>query len=382
MLARRARIFKARGATEATRGGTLPTARRLLLYVGAWTLVGLLFGSQAVVYSLYSGAPRVALPLASALADWYVWALLTPLILWLGRRFPLVRAGWWWRSLPVLFVASLVFTAVKIALRTGLGELLPGLPTMPLRVVILAQFHIQVATFWVILGIGAAFEYYAKFRERELRASQLESRLAQAQLEVLRMQLQPHFLFNTLHTISAFMQEGEIEAADRMISRLSDLLRLALESSGAQEVPLRQEMDFLQRYLEIQQIRFQDQLRVSLDVPDDLLNACVPSLILQPLVENAIKHGVTPRAEGGEVTVTVGREQSVLRVAVRDDGPGLSASGARAANGGGVGLANTQARLAQLYGDRHRFSVANHPDGGVLVELSIPLRIAAPLRSD
>ena len=329
-----------------------------------------------MLYSLYSGTPRVALPLASALADWYVWALLTPLILWLGRRFPLVRAGWWWRSLPVLFVASLVFTVVKIALRAGLGELLPGVPTMRLQVVILAQFHIQVATFWVILGIGAAFEYYAKFRERELRASQLESRLAQAQLDVLRMQLQPHFLFNTLHTISAFMQEGEIEAADRMISRLSDLLRLALESAGAQEVPLRQEMDFLHRYLEIQQIRFQDQLRVRLEVPDELLDACVPSLILQPLVENAIKHGVTPRAEGGEVTVTVSREQDVLRVTVRDDGPGLSASGARSATCGGVGLANTQARLAQLYGDRHRFSVANHPAGGVLVELSIPLRMS------
>ena len=353
----------------------MPTARRVLFYIGAWTLVGLLFGSQAVLYSLYTGTPRVTLPLASALADWYMWALLTPAILALGRRFPLVRGGWWWRSLPVLFVASLVFTAVKIALRAGLGQLIPALPTMPLRVVVLAQFHIQVATFWVILGIGAAFEYYAKFRERELRASQLESRLAQAQLEVLRMQLQPHFLFNTLHTISAFMQEGEIEAADRMISRLSDLLRLALESSGAHEVPLRQEMDFLKRYLEIQQIRFQDQLRVGLDVPDELLDACIPSLILQPLVENAIKHGVTARAEGGTVTLAVAREHDTLRVTIRDDGPGLSAGGARTASGSGVGLANTRARLEQLYGDRHRFSVANHPDGGVLAELSIPLRL-------
>ena len=354
-----------------------PTARRVLFYIGAWTLVGLLFGSQAVLYSLYTGAPRVVLPLASALADWYMWALLTPAILALGRRYPLVRAGWWWRSLPALFVAGLVITAIKIALRAGLGQLVPGLPTMPLRVVVLAQFHIQVATFWVILGIGAAFEYYAKFRERELRASQLESRLAQAQLDVLRTQLQPHFLFNTLHTISAFMQEGEIEAADRMISRLSDLLRLALESAGAQEVPLRQEMDFLARYVEIQQIRFQDQLRVALDVPDELLDAYVPSLILQPLVENAIKHGVTRRAEGGEVTLTVARENGALRVTVRDDGPGLPSTGLSPHSGSGVGLSNTRARLEQLYGDRHRFSVGNHPDGGVLVELSIPLRAAS-----
>jgi two-component system LytT family sensor kinase len=247
-------------------------------------------------------------------------------------------------------------------------------------VMLLAQFHIQVATFWVILGIGAAFEYYGKYRERELSASQLESRLAQAQLDVLRMQLQPHFLFNTLHTISAFMQEGEIDAADRMISRLSDLLRLALETAGAQEVPLRQEMDFLRRYLEIQQIRFQDQLRVTIDVPDDLLDAAVPSLLLQPLVENAIKHGVTPRAEGGEVSVRVARDDGDLHIAVRDDGPGLPASSQHppaGSPGSGVGLANTRARLVQLYGDKHRFTVGNHPDGGALVELSLPFREAA-----
>ncbi|HEX6049656.1 MAG TPA: histidine kinase [Gemmatimonadaceae bacterium] len=348
--------------------------KTLLAYVGAWTLVGLLFGSQAVLYSMYTGNGQWRRPLASALADWYVWALLAPAILRVGRKFPLVRPGWWWRSVPVLFIAGLVFTAVKIGIRYGVGQIIPGLPTMPPRTVVLAQFHLNVATFWVILGIGAAFEYYAKYRERELRASQLESRLAQAQLDVLRMQLQPHFLFNTLHTISAFMQEGEIEAADRMITRLSDLLRLALDSAGDQEVPLRQEMDFLRRYLEIQQIRFQDQLRVRLEVPDELLDARVPSLILQPLVENAIKHGITPRAEGGQVMIQVTRTDGDLRLAVRDDGPGL-VDPARGHSSSGVGLANTRARLAQLYADRHRFVVANHPDGGVLVELSIPLRL-------
>jgi two-component system, LytTR family, sensor kinase len=159
-----------------------------------------------------------------------------------------------------------------------------------------------------------------------------------------------------------------------MISRLSDLLRLALEGGGAQEVPLRQEMAFLERYLEIQQIRFQEQLRVSLRVPDELLDACVPSLILQPLVENAIKHGVTPRAEGGEVSVEVTREHGRLRLAVRDDGPGITAASTRVGNG--VGLANTRARLEQLYGDRQRFVVGNAPGGGALVELTIPLHRA------
>jgi len=322
---------------------------------------------------LYSGRPQIVRPLVSSLADWYCWAILTPAILVVGRRFPLVRPGWWWRSVPMLFVAGLVFTAIKIALRSAVGWVFPSIPTMAFGMVVMAQFHIQVATFWVILGIGSAFEYYGKFRERELRASQLESRLAQSQLEVLRMQLQPHFLFNTLHTISAFMQEGEIEDADRMISRLSDLLRLALDTGGVQEVPLRQEMDFLRRYLEIQQIRFQDQLRITLDVPDELLDAQVPSLILQPLVENAIKHGVTPRAEGGEVTVVVKREGNRLRLTVRDDGPGLNSQDARGASGNGVGLANTRARLEQLYGDRQQFVVGNYPTGGAQVELTIPL---------
>ena len=352
--------------------------RRALFYVGAWTLVGLLFGSQTAIYSLYSNRPQVLRPLASALADWYVWALLTPAILALGRRFPLVRPGWWWRSVPVLFVASLAFTVLRVALRSWIAALVPALPAMPFRIGLLAQFHLQVATFWVILGIGAAFEYYAKFRERELRASQLESRLAQAQLEVLRMQLQPHFLFNTLHTISAFMQEGEIEDADRMISRLSDLLRLALESGGVQEVPLRQEMDFLRRYLEIQQIRFQDQLRMRLDVPDELLDAAVPTLILQPLVENAIKHGVTRRASGGEVAVTVERDDGRLRFLVEDDGPGLDPHTARSRGGSGVGLANTRARLEQLYGSDHRFVAGPREHGGTVVELSIPLRYLRP----
>ena len=352
-------------------------ARRIALYIGAWTLVGLLFGSQAVVYSLYTSTPRIWRPLASSLVDWYLWALLTPLILLVARRFPLVRRGWWWRSFPVLFVAGLLFTALKIALRASLGQTIPGLPTAPFGMMLMAQFHVQVATFWVILGIGAAFEYYGKYREREVKASQLESRLAQAQLDVLRMQLQPHFLFNTLHTISAFMQEGEIEAADRMISRLSDLLRLALDTGGAQEVSLGQEMDFLRRYLEIQQIRFQEQLRVTLDVPDELLDAAVPSLLLQPLVENAIKHGVTPRAEGGEVTVRAVRDDGALTISVRDDGPGLTTMSGRESAGNGVGLANTRARLEQLYGERHRFSAGNHPDGGALIELSLPFRVIA-----
>ena len=348
--------------------------KTILLYVAGWTLLGLFFGSQQILYGAYTGNLRLAGPITSALADWYIWALLTPAILSVRRRVRLAH-GTWWYALPLLFVAGVVIAVFKIALRVGVGQLIPGIPTMKMQGMLLSQLHINVATFWVILGIAAAFEYYAKYRERELRASQLESRLAQAQLQVLRVQLQPHFLFNTLHTISAFMQEGEIEDADRMITRLSDLLRLSLENVGAQEVRLAQEMEFLQRYLDIQQIRFQDRLTLAIEVPPDTLDAHVPSLILQPLVENAIRHGVSQRAEGGFVGVRARRVDDTLRLEVRDDGPGLSVSDdGNGATGTGLGLANTRARLEQLYGSAHRFALENATNGGLVVSLVIPFR--------
>jgi two-component system LytT family sensor kinase len=324
-----------------------------------------------LLYSAYVKQPWRP-QMAAALTDWYIWGLLAPAILALGRRFPLVR-GRLSHTVPVLFVAGVVVTALKIVIRYEVGKLLPGIPTLQVRGLVLTQLHLNFATYWVILGIGAAFEYYGKYRERELRASQLESRLAQAQLDVLRMQLQPHFLFNTLHTISAFMQEGEIDAADRMISRLSDLLRLALDSVHTQEVPLRQEVEFLQRYLDIQQIRFQDQLHVAVDIADDTLDARVPSLILQPLVENAIKHGITPRAAGGHVSIRAHRDDGMLHVEVRDDGPGFAADAVDRGTGDQrVGLANTRARLEQLYGSRHRLTLRDAAEGGAVVELVLP----------
>jgi sensor histidine kinase YesM len=255
------------------------------------------------------------------------------------------------------------------------GQLILAIPTMRIQYLLLSQFHLNLATFWVILGIGAAFDYYRKFRERELRATQLESRLAQAQLDVLRMQLQPHFLFNTLHTISAYMQEGDIEAADHMIARLSELLRLAIDGVHTQEVPLRQELEFVQRYLDIQQIRFHDRLRVRVEVAPEVLDAKVPSLLLQPLVENAIRHGIGPRAEGGTMVLRIARVGNELQIDIEDDGVGLDAAEA-GGTGKGVGLANTRARLVQLHGMAQRFDVRDRPEGGVRVSLALPFTLA------
>jgi sensor histidine kinase YesM len=296
------------------------------------------------------------------------------MILALGRRLPLTR-GHRLRSVPVLVVAGILVTCFKIVARALVGQLIPAIPTMRIRGMMLSQFHLNLATFWVILGIGAAFDYYRKFRERELRATQLESRLAQAQLDVLRMQLQPHFLFNTLHTISAYMQEGDIEAADHMIARLSELLRLAIDGVHTQEVPLRRELEFVQRYLDIQQIRFNEQLRVRVDVAPDVLDAMVPSLLLQPLVENAIRHGISPRAEGGTVALRIARAGPELHIDIEDDGVGLEAAASRGV-GKGVGLANTRARLTQLHGTAQRFDVRDRPEGGVRVSLALPFVLA------
>jgi len=200
------------------------------------------------------------------------------------------------------------------------------------------------------------------------RAAELEKGLAQAKLQALQMQLNPHFLFNTLHSISSLMHK-DIEAADKMITRLSDLLRAALEGAGTQEVSLRQELKLLELYLAIEKIRFGNRLTVKLDVAADVLEAQVPNLILQPLVENAIRHGIEPRARPGRIELQAHRQNGVLAVVLSDDGTGLGQNGAIRE---GIGLSNTRARLRELYGSAHRFELASGPQGGVRVELNIP----------
>ena len=233
------------------------------------------------------------------------------------------------------------------------------------------NFHMNLLTYWVILGVGSLREYYRKYRDRELRNAQLEAQLTQAQLQALKMQLHPHFLFNTLNTISSLMHKN-VQDADRVLARLGDLLRASLRNSGVHEVPLREELEFLRRYLEIEQMRFGDRLKVHIRVDPDLLDLKVPSFILQPLVENSIRYAVGSRNSGGLIEITGGRQNERLSLSVRDDGPGLSLEQA-AAGSEGVGLQNTRARLQQLYGDRHEFVLRNNPRQGVHVSIVIPV---------
>lgn len=235
--------------------------------------------------------------------------------------------------------------------------------------------HENVLLYWSVVGLTHIAEYYRRFRERERRAAQLEieaaqleTQLARAQLDALKMQLHPHFLFNTLNTISILMQE-DVAAANRMLLQLSELLRVALKNTNTNEVTLRQELDFLRSYLEIEQTRFQDRLKVKIEADAETLEAQVPNLILQPLVENAIRHAVTPRDSETLVEVRAERNNGHLQLIVRDNGDGM---GEKSAESNGIGLANTRARLEKLYGESQKFMLGEAANGGVQATITIP----------
>jgi two-component system LytT family sensor kinase len=337
---------------------------------GCWTLLALLFATQSLVYFAYSGtAVNSRRVIATTLTDWYLWAALTPAIAWLARRAPIVSPRW--RSALLVHVpASIAVAVLKLALRFAIGRVVPLLATLAFPLILIAQFHLNLTTYWVIAGLAHAVDYYRKYQERERRASQLEARLAQAQLEVLRMQLHPHFLFNTLHAISALVRSAP-EAAERMIAQLSDLLRLTLDNIGRDTVPVKDEMEFVDRYLAIQQTRFGARLKVTQRVDPDVLDARVPSQILQPIVENAIRHGIGPRAGGGTVDIDVSTRNGDIVLRVSDNGCGLPVAGPAALRPG-VGLTNTQARLHEMYGRAARITLSNAVRGGLVAEIVIP----------
>jgi signal transduction histidine kinase len=355
-------------------GGRSQRWTRLAFIWGVWALVGLFFSSQIYVY--FARTQR-AVPLWRALA-WQmtatlVFALSTPMVLWLARRYPFGRAAWR-RPLAVHLVAgtaiSAAWAAYHIVIDYAFNGGLRNLELSNVPRVIFVNLDKELLVYWIIVVVSHAVDYYQRYREGELRASQ-------AQLHALKMQLHPHFLFNALHSISALVHTDP-EAADKMIARLGDFLRLTLDTAAAQEAPLSQEIEFLNCYLEIERIRFRDRLTTRIDVDPQALECRVPNLILQPIVENAIRHGVAPRTGPGRVEVRAERRGGSLRLQVRDNGRGLPETAACATKGGGVGLSNTRARLRQLYGASYSFEMENDPAGGAVVTLEIPFRAPEP----
>lgn len=236
-------------------------------------------------------------------------------------------------------------------------------------------FHQSLLTYWLLVGATQAYLYYQRYREGELRSAQLGTQLAQAQLQALRMQFHPHFIFNTLNAISTLVHKDP-DAADRMIARLSELVRHTLENVGVQEVPLAQELEFLERYLEIEQTRFADRLVVRMEIAPETLDARTPYLILQPLVENAIRHGIAARSLAGSIEVRARRDDAMVVLEVWDDGPSMPGG---AGTKVGVGISNTRARLETLYGSAQRFEVKNAARGGVVATLTFPFRLAVSI---
>jgi sensor histidine kinase YesM len=315
----------------------------------------------------------------------YSWAALTPAMLYLARRYPFTRNNW---ARPLLIhslaaVASSVFAiTVYVLLRKLLlwNDPAAASPITSFKRIIISEIHAGILIYISVIGISYAIGYYRKYRERELKAAQLESQLAQARLDALRKQLQPHFLFNTLNTVSILIDE-DTKAARNMLVRLSDLLRATLDRSKAQEVSLKQEIEFIEGYLEIERTRFQDRLTVEMEIDPNALNARVPDLILQPIVENAIRHGIAPRAASGVIGIRAARLNGSLRLEVRDNGGGMRGEGLKAGSGG-VGIANTRARLAHMYGADHRFEMRNLAGGGLLVDITIPFHTDAPAAAE
>jgi len=317
---------------------------------------------------------------------WYVPALLAPTIVAITRRYRLGHTPWTTTlgvHLATALAFSLILETTMLITRAALfpfgGRVMATVNWWSyVQRQYLTQLDWMLATYFSLVALGHAIAYWREAEERALNAERLQTRLAEAQLQALQRQLQPHFLFNTLHTISSLMR-SDVEAADVMIDRLSDLLRMSLRSN-AQEVSLKQEIEILQSYLAIEETRFRDRLSVAIEVDPAILDARVPHLLLQPLVENAVRHGVAPRARPGRVGIRALRSGGQLQIEVRDSGDGLSPDRLIAMNDG-VGLGNTRARLAHLYGAAHSFSFANLMGGGFQVTVSIPFHLG-PLAID
>jgi signal transduction histidine kinase len=342
----------------------------------AWTIFGCVFALPDL-----SAAAGWRRGLLLSLTLWWSWGLITPLILWTDRRIPVSRKQLALRVLAHL-LPSLLITSVYVyvlgAVRAALGiEDWNGLPTLRfLANSLQGMFLWNWLIYWLILGAWQAYRYYDHYLSAELRLERHEKNFSQARLNALRMQLDPHFLFNALNTISSQL-ERDPKLARRMIEHLGDLLRLSLESKDRHEVPLAEEIAFLEHYVAIQKIRFGDHLRIETQIAPDVKYASVPCLFVQPLVENAIRHGISRRASGGTVTVSAHRDGDRLDVRVLDDGVGLP-PGWTLENSGGLGLSVTRQRVAGLYPDGEtRFAVNRRPSGGTEVEISLPLRWTA-----
>jgi len=350
-------------------------SRRLLVWLailGAWTLIVLTFAAQAYVFAVSRSRPDKFLhEFFVASTEWYVWAVLTPIVLWLCRRFR-IQSQSWISPVAVHVAGSLLVSLLQLAIQVRLNYIVnPGYKMGYWKVFYFFatyKLHMNLLTYWVIVALNHGIYYYEQARARELAWARMETDLANAQLQALNMQLHPHFLFNTLHSISTLISEDPA-VAQAMVLQLSDLLRATLSKIETPEVPLQQELELLNCYLSIEQTRFKDRLSIRQEIDPAALPCVVPTMILQPLVENAVRHGIGKHKQADEISILGRRENGCVLLEVRNR-VGRMENGVDTPRG--IGLANTRARLEQLYSDFHSFEIADREGGGVAVKLSFP----------
>lgn len=375
------------GSVDPKEGFFRQYLRSFVVCLPPWVIVGIISFAQDLSRRLYWDDP-------APLQDAWLWALrmglsaaLTPFVLWLGAKWPIERPTWL-RHLAVHALLGAAYALIRagseLAILYPLNKIgvigpTPWLEELRNAIANMLIFglHGSFISYWVILSVQAAFRYYEKFRERErdalrldLQAAELERQVAEARLGALKMQLQPHFLFNTLNAIVVLVRQQRAQKAEQTLTLLSDLLRAVLDDIDAHEVPLYRELEYLRLYLAIEQIRFADRLRVSIDADTDVLDAAVPHMGLQPIVENAVHHGIGQRTSGGTILIRAHRIGERVRIVVEDDGPGFSAGAAVV--GRGMGLANLRGRLQQLHGERAGVDLESGERGGATVTVSLP----------
>lgn len=327
-----------------------------------------IYSVEFYTLSLIKNQPILFWPyFGNACIAWLPVVILYPAVVWLARRIRMTVDNWY-RTVPVHCLLAATFSILRATLAFVIFSwLYPDWGFRDYLYLVAEYFVYFMLLYWAIVGIHRFLEHIREQREYELMASRLKTQLALARLDALRAQLNPHFLFNTLNTISSLVHE-DADTADGMLSRLGDLLRMSLSRSEIQEVSLKEELEFIDNYLEIQKIRLQDRLRVTTEVSAEVLDALLPTLILQPVVENAIQHAISPRRDGGSLAVRASLKDGMTVVEVEDSGPGFGADRAE----WGTGLRNTEERLRQHYGSNHVFEIGDGGMGGALVVIGVP----------
>lgn len=344
-----------------------------VLIFAAWLVPAVLAAFNSAIQNRLEGrAPDWHWVLFSSL-DWLAYALLTPVVFRAARRFPLERPHPA-RNIGIHVIGALLMCVAWASLGTLLRFAIfrPGATQDELRWFvgwIFTTLPFGFGVYFALVGIQHATAWLERAREREAQAARLAAQLSEARLAALRMQLHPHFLFNSLNAITVLVRDGDTAGASRMLELLSDILRQVLGSDGGHEIALSQEMEFVERYLAIEQVRFSDRLQVRIEIDPALAGAAVPRFLLQPLVENAVRHGIASQTETGLLEIAASREGDELVLTIRDNGPGLGS--VEKPPGVGVGLANTRARLAELYGENGKLEIENAP-GGVIATVRLP----------